>query len=528
MKGRLAILAVAALAAGGGTAVWYGAAGAPPPPLYRTAAVERGPLVSAITATGTLSALVTVEVGSQLSGQIAALHADYNSRVRAGEVIAELNDTPLRARLDAADADLQAAEASLAMQAALIDKSRADLRNAEADVAAAATQVTRAELAALDAERDLKRRRDLRDVVSTADLEKAETAARSARAGIEAARAAVRSAEAAAAAAGASLAVAEAQRAVAAAQVAQRAAAARIVQVDIDRSVIRAPIDGVVVARSVNVGQTVAASLQAPTLFTIAQDLRHMEVLANIDESDIGRVRVGQPVAFTVGAYPGESFQGAVREVRLAPEEEQNVVTYIVAVSAENPDLRLLPGMTANLRITVDERPSVLKVANAALRFRPPGAEAPAAPEAGGLDALAGRLERELKLDDGQRRELARIVGEARDRVAALEGPGDPEVRRARARAIRRDAEGQIVAMLDAGQRQRFAELAAAPTVPERTVWVPGPDGAPRAVGVRLGISDGSATELIGGELGEGQPVITGLTPEEPGGGRRGGIRLSF
>ncbi|WP_245593374.1 efflux RND transporter periplasmic adaptor subunit [Azospirillum halopraeferens] len=532
-------LSVAVVLGAGGAALWYAATAAPPPSPYRTVRVERGPLVSAIAATGTLEALVTVEVGSQLSGQITALHADYNSRVSGDQVIAELNDAPLRARLDAALADAEAARASLAVQEAQRDKAEADLGTVQAEAAAAATEVTRAELVLLDAERDLKRRRDLRGVVSAADLEKAETAARSARAGVAAAQARLRSAEAAAASTAASLRVAEAQRLVARAQVAQRDAAVRVVQVDIDRSIIRSPIDGVVVARSVSVGQTVAASLQAPTLFTIAGDLRSMQVLASIDESDIGRVRVGQPVSFTVGAYPGERFEGAVREVRLAPREDQNVVTYTVVVTAGNPELRLLPGMTANLNITVDERPDALKLPNAALRFRPPGTAAPGAgsgsadgPVATALAVLVRRVESELKPDDGQRRELAGILAESRDRLAAVAAlPGDPEGRRAAARAVRTAAEERIAAMLDEGQRRLFAELLLAPppaAAVERTVWVPDPAGVAQPVTVRLGIGDGSVTEILEGGLTAGQEVITGLAPAEPPGGRRGGIRLSF
>ncbi|HEY0836535.1 MAG TPA: efflux RND transporter periplasmic adaptor subunit, partial [Azospirillum sp.] len=348
-------------------------------PAYRTARVERGPLVSAITATGTLNAVVTVEVSSQLSGQIARLHADFNSAVKVGQVLANLDDTQLKARLASAQADLEAAQATFDVQRAQLDKSQADVASARANVANTVAQVLRAELAMEEAQRDLARREDLRGrgVVAAADLEKAETAFRSARAQITSAQAQRRQAEAAVASAEASARIAEAQVQVARANVLQRTAAMQLVQVDIDRSVIRSPIDGVVVDRQVNVGQTVAASLQAPKLFNIAQDLRQMQVLANIDEADIGRVRDGLAASFTVGAYPGETFHGTVAEVRLAPETQQNVVTYIVAITVENAELRLLPGMTANLRVAVDERPNAVKVPNAALRFRPMGTAAP-------------------------------------------------------------------------------------------------------------------------------------------------------
>jgi len=336
--------------------------------------VERGPLVSAVTATGRLSAVVTVEVSSQLSGQIARIHVDFNSVVTKGQVLAELDSSQIAARLKSAAADLDAARATLSVQRAQRDKAQADVANARAATASAAAQVNRAQLAHEDAQRDLNRRNELRarGVATAADYEKAQTAARSAGAAVTAAEAQRQQAAAGVASAEASLQVADAQVQVAQAQVAQREAALQLVQVDIERSVIRSPIDGVVVDRKVNVGQTVAASLQAPTLFTIAQDLERMEVLANIDEADIGRVRTGLPVTFTVNAFPGETFSGNVTQVRLAPAQEQNVVTYIVAITAENQDMRLLPGLTANLRIVSDERPDALKIPNAALRFRPP------------------------------------------------------------------------------------------------------------------------------------------------------------
>ncbi|MCG5243182.1 efflux RND transporter periplasmic adaptor subunit, partial [Azospirillum doebereinerae] len=393
MSGRTAILLGGALAMAAGLSAYVMLARAEPPPAYRLARLEQGPLVSAITATGTMSALVTVEVSSQLSGQIAELHADFNSRVTKGQVLARLNGDQLAARLAQATADLDSAAASVTQQQAQLDKARADVANAKASVANARAQLVQADLAQRDAERDLGRRRDLRGrgVVAAADLEKTETAARSAQSQAVAARAQIQQAEAGVASAEATLAVGAAQIEVARAQVAQREAALQLVRVDANRSVIRSPIDGVVVNRAVSTGQTVAASLSAPTLFTIAQDLRQMEVLANIDEADIGRVREGMPVRFTVNAFPGDSFTGRVTQVRLAPKEDQTVVTYIVVITVENPEMRLLPGMTANLRITVDERLAALKIPNAALRFRPPGAEpAAASADAGPTPTLGG------------------------------------------------------------------------------------------------------------------------------------------
>ena len=545
MRRRLVtVLVVLLLLATAGTAAygWFGAV--EPPPAYRFAKVERGPLVSAITATGKMSAVVTVEVSSQLSGQLTELNADFNSKVVTGQVLASLNTAQLVARLKSAQADLDAARATLSVQRAQREKAQADIANARAAVTNAVAQIARAELALQDADRDLVRRQDLRGrgVVTTADFEKAQTAARSARAALASAEAQRQQVVAGVASAEASVNVAAAQVQVAEANVAQREAALQLVQVDIDRSVIRSPIDGVVVDRKVNVGQTVAASLSAPTLFTIAQDLKHMQVLANIDEADIGRVREGLPVTFTLNTFAGETFTGTVSQVRLAPAEEQNVVSYIVAITVENQDMRLLPGLTANLRIVVDERRSTVKVPNAALRFRPAETGAARAdsgptPTLGGpsggrggaaLEELARRMVAELALDTKQRTALDAVLAETKNRYAGLSGQGDPEQRRTEAREIRRRADEQIVAVLTPEQRERFEEIRSGKgrNAAARTVWVVGPAGTPVSVPVRVGITDGSFTEVTDGGLTAGQEVIIGIAPPERD--TKKGPRLAF
>lgn len=542
MRRRLVTVLVILLLAAAGTAAYGWFDTAEPPPAYRLAKVERGPLVSAITATGKMSAVVTVEVSSQLSGQITELNADFNSKVDTGQVLASLNTAQLVARLKSAQADLDAAKATLSVQRAQRDKAQADIANARAALANAVAQIARAELALQDSERDLVRRQDLRGrgVVTTADFEKAQTAARSARAALSSAEAQRQQAVAGVASAEASVNVAGAQVQVAEANVAQREAALQLVQVDIDRSVIRSPIDGVVVDRKVNVGQTVAASLSAPTLFTIAQDLKHMQVLANIDEADIGRVREGLPVTFTVNTFAGDTFTGTVSQVRLAPAEEQNVVSYIVAITVENQDKRLLPGLTANLRIVVDERRATVKIPNAALRFRPAEvgttARADTGPTPGGpsggrggaaLEDLARRLIAELAPDSKQRTALDAVLAEAKDRFAAMSTQGDPEQRRTEARDIRRRADEQIAALLTAEQRERFEEMRSGKgREVARTVWVVGPAGTPVSVPVRLGITDGSFTEVTDGGLAAGQEVIVGIAPPERD--ARKGPRLVF
>jgi HlyD family secretion protein len=369
---RLVLLISSALVLAGLTTVWLQQGRSEV--TYLSAPVQRGDVRTVITATGTLNAVVTVKVGSQLSGQIAELLVDFNDEVEQGQALAELDSQTYAARVREAEAALQVARSTVAIQRAAVDKAAADVANARASRAVTEARAESARIEAEDAERELAWRRTLleRATIAASEVERALAEARSALALRRAAKAelhlhgsAVRAAEA-----GRAMAEADLQHAHAAVQ--QQEAALDQAEVDLARTVIRAPIDGVVVGRDVDRGQTVAATLEAPTLFTIAQDLRRMEVHAKADEADIGRIRVGQPGAFTVDAHPGREFAGAVAQIRKAPEVIQNVVTYTVLISAENPELELLPGMTAVVQIVVDEVADVLTVPNAALRFRPP------------------------------------------------------------------------------------------------------------------------------------------------------------
>jgi HlyD family secretion protein len=412
-------------------------------PAFRTAAVSRGPLTSAVSATGTLNAVVTVLVGSQISGQVKELFADFNSQVKKGQVIARIDPETFEAKVNQAKAQVDAARASVLNQEAAVEKTRADLENARAALAAARAQTAKAQVTVVDSRRTLGRNRDLRErgLIAQADEDTAQAAYDSAVAQVDASKAQEEAQASAVRAAEAQLRVSEAMLKNAGAQVVQNQAALRQAQVDLERTFIRAPVDGTVVGRSVDVGQTVAASLQAPTLFTIAQDLRNMQVDTNVDEADVGRVTVGQTATFTVDSFPGRTFTGTVVQIRKAPLVVQNVVTYDVVVSARNADQRLLPGMTANVRIVIEQKEGVLQVPNAALRFRPPGTDT-AEPERG-----------------------ARPV------------PG--------------------------------ASRAGSPAAGR--VWVVGPDGTPAPIPLKLGISDGTHTEVVSPELKEGQPVIVGM-----------------
>jgi HlyD family secretion protein len=408
---------------------------------YKTQEVTTGPLVAAVSSSGTLNAVVTVQVGSQISGQIREILADYNSEVTTGEVIARLDPAILETRVAQAQAELEVARAAVKMQEASLDKSRADVLQARAQATSGVAEVAKAEAARVEAGRDLDRKASLasRGVISQADRDKAQAALDSAAAATRSAAAQVQAREASLAAAEASVRMNEAQLLNAQAQVALREAALRQTRVDLDHTIIRAPVDGTVIQRNIEPGQTVAASLQAPVLFTIAENLDHMQVETSVDEADVGRVGDGQEATFTVDSFPGREFSGRVRQIRKAPQVVQNVVTYTVIISVDNPDKRLLPGMTANVRIVTDRRDAVRRIPNAALRFRPAGAEG---------DAPAVRKEGR----DG------RNAGGGREgKVHVLDGAGRP-----------------------------------------------------RAIAVKLGITDGRFTELLEGDLPENGAVIVG------------------
>ena len=305
-------------------------------PQYFTAKVERGDLRDAVEATGMVNAVVTVQVGSQVSGTILRLNADFNTRVRKGDIIAEIEPSVFRGAVLQASADLESARASVEVAQANLDKAKATLVQARADY-----------------ERNDRLAKG--EMISPQQLE-------AARAGYDEAAASVGAAQAG---------VTQAR-----AMVSQKTAAQAVARTNLDHTVIRSPIDGIVVARSVDVGQTVAASLQAPTIFTIAQDLTKMRVYAKTDESDVGSIRAGQPVSFKVDAFPKDRFEGVVSQVRMNATVVQNVVTYDTVIEFENRDLKLFPGMTAYVTIPVASARNVLKVPNAALRYRPPvGAE---------------------------------------------------------------------------------------------------------------------------------------------------------
>lgn len=401
---------------------------------FRRERIDRGDIVQAVTASGTLGAVTTVQVGSQVSGIVSALHADFNSVVQKGQLLAELDPQPFQATVDQRRAD--------------IERSRSELR---------------------DAERELARSRRLSEegILSQGELD-------------------------------ASIARQESASAV----VRQGEAALRQAMVNLENTRITSPIDGVVVARQYDIGQTVAASFSAPTLFTIAQDLTRMQVLTNIDEADIGGVVEGQEASFTVDAFPGDEFMGAVSQVRLSAQTVQNVVTYPVVIDVANPEGRLKPGMTADVTLPVKVARDTLRVPNAALRFRPDPAQVAKAAPAAGADAPAGAG-----------RATPGAGGPPGDRAGRSRGDSG-----APARPAGNGARGAAAA--DAGRGG--------------SVWVEDGTGKLRAVSVRTGITDGARTAIENGALNEGDEVVVGLATtraqsqsggRSPAGGMGGGMR---
>lgn len=554
---RRSLYSLAILAVAGAAVAYVASRGGEESVSYRFAQVERGDIVSAISTSGTMSAVVTVEVGTQISGQISELRVDFNATVKRGELIGRIDPQTFEARVRQAEAELAVAHAGVAMQTAALARTRADLAGARANLLSVRTRSN-------DAQRELKRKEELlsRGVASARDVDRARTEA-------EAAEAQAASAEASVNGALAQGGVARAQIQNAEAQVQQREASVEQALIDLERTFIRSPIDGIVIDRAVNVGQTVAAALNAPVLFTIAQDLSEMQVETAVDEADIGRIREGLPVTFTVDAYPGRSFSGRVEQVRRKPEEVQNVVTYTVIVSAANPRGELLPGMTANVQVVMNRRDGVLRVPNAALRFQPPesaNSSGPTAAQAapggsggggraafggggpggggpggggggpggggggrgpGALQQIVAQLDEQLGFTDAQRGQIQAFFNETGARIQRLRAGGaSREEMIAEFRGSRERFNKRLIEILSPEQRTKYGEIVAARQSGNATtrgrLWIVGPDGQPKAVEVVFGATDGNQTEVVSGGITEGQQIIVGINRRRGGGGLSG------
>ena len=513
---------------------------------YRTAAIDRGRITASVRATGTLTPMTTVVVGSQLSGQIVEILADYNSQVKAGQVVARLNSDQIKTRRDAAAADLQQARADLVVKRAQLDRARVARTKANSTVndLEAQRDRTRAQLA--DARRTFDRQNELftRGAGAQQALDSARTQVEIQTATLASNEAQIASLKAEIGGLDADIALAQGQVQSGEALIAQRDAKLKDILIDLERTEIRSPVDGVVVQRQVDLGQTVAASLSAPVLFQIAQDLRTIDIYANIDEADVGRLKVDQDVSFSVNAYPNRTFQGKVQMVRLGAQTIQNVVTYTGVVRVQNRDLALLPGMTANLQIVTDDRQDVLRVPNAALRFRPLGgptalpAAAPAEPQTGrsggggrAAGALRERIEEEVQPTPEQKQAIAAIMSEQRAAGRQAMAGLSEEERRVAFRAARTEVRTKIAAVLDPERRAKFEALmqesrpAAQSEVTPGRVYVLDSEGQPKAVAVRLGPSDGAFTQILPGTgIADGSEVVIGGGPRnaEPAPASRG------
>jgi len=528
----IGLLIVAAVGAGAGA--YYMKRGGPGVQIV-TSPITRGDIVDTVGATGTLQAVTTVQVGSQVSGNISWLGADFNSIVKKGQVIARLDSSLF-------DAQLQQAKANLAQARANLTKAQSDLERMKVQLTDAQQKYTRAkELAA-------------RSLLPQSDLDAAKIAVDSAEASLAAQQATVSQANA---------------------SVAQSQASVNQNQVNLDHTTIEAPIDGIVTQRSVDVGQTVAASMQAPTLFILAADLTKMQVNANIDEADVGRIRPGQHVTFRVDAYPTETFEGTVSQIRLQPVVVQNVTTYGTVIDVPNAELKLKPGMTANVKVEISKRTDVLRVPNAAMRFRPTqevfaALNQQVPPEAQFAGNRGGRGGQGRNAAGGQSASTpsapvaapsgsvqtppgVRVQGapnaQAGTNAQGSEGRGgfDPARMMERFKAMTADGQTQFLArMKDRGQdtsafeTERKASNAppaasassaqrskyGAPTSPQTidALFAPLPTVETRGrawlfmnnelkpVNLRLGISDGTNTELLSGELQPNMEVVTGVT----------------
>lgn len=533
--------AVVLALAGGGAGWWWTQQSDSSAVAWRTGVVERGSLQATVSASGTVNPVTQVSVGSQVSGQVRQVLVDFNAEVKAGQLIAEIDPETFEYRVRSAQADLDAA--------------RASVLTAQANAAASRAAISRAQTDLAEARRVHERNQQL---VAQAFIAQSEA---------DRTRAVMASAEEGVKAAQAQLGVSAAQITTAQAIVAQREAVLAQARVDLGRTQIKSPVNGIVIKRTVERGQTVAASLQAPELFVIAQNLSDMQVDASIDEADVGRIRPGQKATFTVDAFPGQTFEGQVNLVRKAGQNVSNVVTYVAVIAFSNATGRLLPGMTANVRVVTDVRADALKVPNAALRVRLPGVEptkvdanteankptpssvegqkdaknvgptasaaapgvaaggaASAAPgaaagPAGALAEFRQRLVTELALDAAQQQKVDAIYTAARPEFGKLREL--PEDQRAKARErVLADIRAQVGDVLTPEQRPKYAALVAESAGRQTTrgrLFVPGADGKAVAYDVRLGLTDGTSTELIvpsGSSLAEvfkpGATVITG------------------
>ena len=410
---------------------------------YEKKAIDKGNIEALVITTGSLNPVTTVDVGSQVSGRINKLYVDFNSQVKEGQVIAELDQSQFITRVKQNEANYQSAEASL-------EKAKVTLDNTKKKYDRAMNLFEK-------------------DLISFEEKETIETQYYSAMADIQSSEARLEQAE----------------------------SQLDSSKVDLTYTIIKSPIDGLVINRRVNIGQTVAASFQAPVLFQIANDLSKMQVECSVDEADIGKVKEGQKVRFTVDAFPDENFTGKVSQVRYSPEIVQNVVTYTTIVEVNNPEMKLRPGMTATVSVVTGEAKNVLRVPNSSLRFNPS-----LSPEE--MQELMASMRQEMRerRGDSSRPEGSRPGGDAHGQAAQRPGSGQ-------------QTSGMRGFSMQGARMRQFAR-----------VWIEDENGELKMVFVRTGVTDNSYTEIVSGNLKEGQLVITGETSGQEG--RRTSTRRMF
>jgi HlyD family secretion protein len=437
-------------------------------PIYLFASVDRGNIVTQVAANGTLAAVTTVLVGTQVSGTILELYADFNSEVKKGQLLAKLDPDLFRTQVEQAQAGVQTAEATLTDDAAAIANTKANLERAKVDV--------------LDRTRKLSRIKQLMvdGLVTQDDLETAQAALGAAVATQNASQAQIESADA--------------HYKADQARLIQVRAALKTAQVNLEHTIITSPISGTIISRSIDRGQTVAASFSSPTLFTIGEDLTKMQVNTNIDEADVGKLKLEMEASFTVDAYPGDNFRGKVSQIRLAATTVQNVVTYNAIIDVPNEQLKLKPGMTANVRILIQKAENALRLPSAALRFRP-------------------------TMSDIEMSEAFKRAGEEKFWALSENVPGTGGQTQSGSASGAAPPRAGVASDSGAGNRgggsgataRDPATASRSNRVRRQSIWIMAEDKLLRPVVVRLGLTDGSQTEVVEGKLKEGDRIVVGV-----------------
>lgn len=442
---------------------------------FQTQMLSRGDIESVVNTAGTTRAVVTVEVGTEVSGLITELFVDFNDDVSQGQLIARLDDRTYAARVRQSEADVVMARANLSQQQANLTKAIAEQARAER---------------AYQRQQELMRQQltnqtELDNAIANFDIAKAQ------------------------------ISLAEAQIKSAQAQLLQRQAQLEQTELDLSRTQIRSPVNGTVIDRQVDIGQTVAASLSAPTLFTIAQDLSQMQIEADVDEADIGKIEQGQAVRFAVDAHPQRQFNGDVAQVRKAASNVSNVVTYKVIINAPNQQQLLLPGMTANLNVIRGLQRDVLRVPNAALRFRPAGASLPGRNEASPAEEIISQLQLPSAKANAVR-QLYADFGRSLQQMRANNTSGQTTDARQQIQQLRQKLNNDVQQLLSAEEYQRFTELTAQRRGQRQQgqqgtaaqVWLLDARQQPYAVDIRVGLANDEYSEVLSGDVNESDAVI--------------------